>query len=105
MFREGKSVLLHLLECYILPSESCLLFSRYGNFDKLRQNITQNEGGLGKFSLSFTSFGIHFNEDNSIYCKEWAPNVHKLYLYGDFSKLHLLLCESVITYQLTVETR
>jgi len=58
---------------------------RYGNFDKLRQNITQNEGGLGKFSLSFTSFGIHFNEDNSIYCKEWAPNVHKLYLYGDFN--------------------
>jgi len=81
-----KLVFIILAEVLHIFKQTVFIIFRYGNFDKLRQNITQNEGGLGKFSFSFTSFGIHFNEDNSICCKEWAPGVHKLYLYGDFSK-------------------
>ena len=61
------------------------LFFRYGEFDKLRKEICQNEGGLNRFSLAFKTFGIHINDDNSVSCKEWAPGANQLFLYGDFS--------------------
>ena len=70
-----------VVESYLLYN----LFHRYGEFDKLRKEICSKEGGLSKFSLAFKTFGIHFNEDNSVSCKEWAPGANQLFLYGDFS--------------------
>ena len=31
------------------------------------------------------TYGIHKQSDNSIHCREWAPNLDKLYLAGDFN--------------------
>lgn len=67
-----------------------MLVFRYHEYEKIRKAISDCEGGLEKFSLSFKSFGIHIKEDNSVYCKEWAPRAHQLFLYGEFSKLYLV---------------
>lgn len=69
---------------------------RYGEFDLLRKQIEEKEGGLAKFTQAFRSFGIHCNPDNSVSCKEWAPGAKQLYLYGDFSKCLIIHYARVI---------
>lgn len=58
---------------------------RYDSFEKQKSYIDEMEGGIDQFSRAYETHGMHFNEDNSVYCKEWAPGAHQLYLYGDFN--------------------
>jgi 1,4-alpha-glucan branching enzyme len=54
--------------------------------ERLLKGISDNEGGLEKFSRAYEEFGVHVHPDNSIHCKEWAPLALALYLRGDFSE-------------------
>ena len=78
---------------------------RYGEFDLLRKQIDEKEGGLAKFTLAFQSFGIHFNPDNSVSCKEWAPGAKQLYLYGDFSKFFIYSYSSIFLTVISLKFR
>lgn len=44
------------------------------------------ESDLDSFTTGYKKFGIHINNDGSVYCLEWAPGAKQLYLTGDFSK-------------------
>ncbi|RWS27786.1 1:4-alpha-glucan-branching enzyme-like protein [Leptotrombidium deliense] len=57
---------------------------RYTEFDKRLKEIESNEG-LAKFTRSYKNFGVNVREDNSVYCKEWAPNAEAVFLRGDFN--------------------
>jgi len=46
----------------------------------------KEESNLESFTTGYKTFGIHFNNDGSVYCLEWAPGAKQLYLTGDFSK-------------------
>ena len=74
----------------LIISCSFLLVSRYGLFEKQRSDIDEAENGMDLFTRAYETFGIHFLEDNSVYCKEWAPGARQLYLYGDFSEFQFL---------------
>lgn len=41
--------------------------------------------GIEEFTQGFKEFGIHVQNDGSIFCKEWAPGAKELYLRGDFN--------------------
>ena len=44
------------------------------------------EGGISQFSTAYTDYGVLPQPDNSILCREWAPNAEAIYIRGDFSK-------------------
>ncbi|RWS04362.1 1:4-alpha-glucan-branching enzyme-like protein [Dinothrombium tinctorium] len=75
----------HLLDLdpYLNPfsGEIC---RRYTEFDAKLKAIEQLEG-LKKFVRSYKTFGINVREDNSVYCKEWAPAAEAVFLRGDFN--------------------
>jgi len=48
-----------------------------------------DESNLESFTTGYKTFGLHFNDDGSVYCLEWAPGAKQLYLTGDFSKYPL----------------
>lgn len=51
----------------------------------------EEDTGLESFTSGYKQFGIHFNNDGSVYCLEWAPGAKQIYLAGDFSEyLHFL---------------
>lgn len=47
--------------------------------------LTQLEGGLEEFTQGYKYYGLHFNPDNSVVAREWAPGAKQLYLTGDFN--------------------
>lgn len=54
-------------------------------FEKLKITLNFQSEGLDRFTSSYNEYGIHVQEDNSIYCLEWAPGADGLSLVGDFS--------------------
>lgn len=52
--------------------------------------IEKYDGGLNEFSQGYKYYGLHFQPDNSVIAREWAPGAVQLYLTGDFSKCYLL---------------
>lgn len=61
-----------------------LLF-RYAAFLDYLDRV-KAESSLESFTTAYKTFGIHFNDDGSVYCLEWAPGAKQLYLAGDFSE-------------------
>lgn len=53
--------------------------------------IVEKEGSIEKFSEGYKYYGMIFNEDNSVTCREWAPGASELYLMGEFSKIFVLI--------------
>lgn len=50
------------------------------------ERIEKHDGGLKDFSQAYKYYGLHFQQDNSVIAREWAPGAVQLYLTGDFSK-------------------
>lgn len=48
--------------------------------------IEKHDGGLKDFSQAYKYYGLHFQQDNSVIAREWAPGAVQVYLTGDFSK-------------------
>lgn len=53
--------------------------------------INETEESIKKFSEGYKYYGMIFNDDNSVTCREWAPGAVQLYLTGEFSELLLLV--------------
>lgn len=53
------------------------------------ERIEKHDGGLKDFSQAYKYYGLHFQQDNSVIAREWAPGAVQLYLTGDFSKTSL----------------
>jgi 1,4-alpha-glucan branching enzyme len=51
------------------------------------EKVSADEGGIQEFTQGYKYFGMHFNPDNSVTCREWAPGAANLFLAGDFSEL------------------
>ena len=75
------------LDPWLSPFKDALR-SRYSHAQKWIKTIEETEGGLEKFSRGFEKFGFNVHENGDVTYREWAPNVTKAYLIGDFSKLH-----------------
>ncbi|KAL0267822.1 UNVERIFIED_CONTAM: hypothetical protein PYX00_009975 [Menopon gallinae] len=58
---------------------------RWGVFKTYLDKINECEGGLDRFTRSYSQYGMVFNDDNSVTCKEWAPGAKQLYLMGEFN--------------------
>lgn len=61
------------------------IFYRYACFLDYLERVNE-ESDLDSFTTGYKKFGIHINNDGSVYCLEWAPGAKQLYLTGDFSK-------------------
>ena len=72
------------LDPWLSPFKDALR-SRYNHAQKWIKTIDEAEGGLEKFSRGFEKFGFNVHENGDIIYREWAPNVTKAYLIGDFS--------------------
>jgi len=64
------------------------LCCRYGVFKDYVDKISEIEGGLEKFTSGYKKYGMIFNRDNSVLCREWAPGAQQVHLMGDFSMLY-----------------
>lgn len=60
---------------------------RYAVFQDYIDRVNEVEGGLDNFTKGYTYYGMQFNNDNSVTCREWAPGAVQVYLMGEFSKL------------------
>lgn len=69
---------------YLKPYEKDIR-RRYALFKDYLERIETGDNNLNKFSTAYNTFGIHFNEDNSVTAKEWAPGAQELFLTGDFN--------------------
>lgn len=49
------------------------------------EKIEKHDGGLKDFSQAYKYYGLHFQQDNSVIAREWAPGAVALYLTGDFN--------------------
>ncbi|XP_063219264.1 1,4-alpha-glucan-branching enzyme isoform X2 [Bacillus rossius redtenbacheri] len=58
---------------------------RYACFRDYVDKVTDQEGGLTNFTQGYKYFGIHFNPDNSVTCREWAPGAEQVFLTGEFN--------------------
>uniref|UniRef100_T1JBA1 1,4-alpha-glucan branching enzyme n=1 Tax=Strigamia maritima TaxID=126957 RepID=T1JBA1_STRMM len=72
------------LDPYLKPFEREIR-RRYYIFKSLLNAITENEGGIGKFTRGYEKHGIHRTADNGISWLEWAPNADGVFLRGDFN--------------------
>ncbi|XP_011501571.1 PREDICTED: 1,4-alpha-glucan-branching enzyme-like [Ceratosolen solmsi marchali] len=61
---------------------------RYALFKDYLEKIESEDKDLDKFTRSYTEFGIHINEDNSVSGTEWAPGAQEIYLTGDFNNFN-----------------
>lgn len=62
-----------------------LLFFRYACFLDYLDRVN-DESNLESFTTGYKTYGIHFQNDGSVRCLEWAPGAKQLYLAGDFSE-------------------
>lgn len=74
---------LHFL-CFLLLL-SMFLFPRNNCVRDWVQRIEKHDGGLKDFSQAYKYYGLHFQQDNSVIAREWAPGAVQVYLTGDFS--------------------
>lgn len=51
--------------------------------------IEKHDGGLKDFSQAYKYYGLHFQQDNSVIAREWAPGAVQVYLTGDFSNFDI----------------
>ncbi|CAI6355682.1 unnamed protein product [Macrosiphum euphorbiae] len=57
---------------------------RYACFLDYLERV-KDESNLESFTTGYKTYGLHFNNDGSVYCLEWAPGAKQLYLTGDFN--------------------
>ncbi|VBB83794.1 Putative Glycoside Hydrolase Family 13 [Podospora comata] len=72
------------LDPYLEPFKPALK-RRFDKAQEWIKKIEKTEGGLDKFSKGADTFGIHQNDDGSIYYKEWAPNAKQAAVIGEFN--------------------
>lgn len=60
------------------------LDSIYTFYQKTLAQI-QKHSSLKDFVRSYEEYGIHIQPDNSVRCKEWAPNLGKISVAGEFN--------------------
>uniref|UniRef100_A0A1A9WPN8 1,4-alpha-glucan branching enzyme n=1 Tax=Glossina brevipalpis TaxID=37001 RepID=A0A1A9WPN8_9MUSC len=72
------------LDGYLKPYEREIR-RRHGILQDWLNKIDKLEGGLEEFSQGYKYYGLHFNDDNSVVAREWAPGAKELYLTGDFN--------------------
>lgn len=53
------------------------------------ERIEKHDGGLKDFSQAYKYYGLHFQQDNSVVAREWAPGAIQVYLTGDFSNFKI----------------
>lgn len=53
------------------------------------ERIEAHDGGLKDFSQAYKYYGLHFQQDNSVIAREWAPGAVQVYITGDFSECSL----------------
>lgn len=58
---------------------------RHNLLNEWMQRIEDSEGGIDHFSQGYRYYGLHFEPDNSVIAREWAPGAQALYLTGDFN--------------------
>ena len=58
---------------------------RYQLFKRWKETIVNTEGGYDQFTKGYLKFGLNVQPDNSVLCREWAPNAISAALTGDFS--------------------
>lgn len=60
---------------------------RYNKYKDWKNTLTQGDGDLTKFAKeSYEKCGLHIDEKTKeIHFNEWAPNVHEMYITGDFN--------------------
>ncbi|KAG5684753.1 hypothetical protein PVAND_013967 [Polypedilum vanderplanki] len=58
---------------------------RHGIVKDWLKRIDESEGGLDNFTQAYKYYGIHFQQDNSVIAREWAPGAKELFLTGDFN--------------------
>jgi len=63
-----------------------LFLRSHGVLEDWLNKINQSEGGLDGFSTAYKHYGLHFQPDNSVIAREWAPGARDVYLTGDFSE-------------------
>lgn len=85
--REKRSTFVNFL-CYTLDIFLNFndLYFRYSCFSHLYKQIQDSEG-VDTFTTAYNSYGLHFNDDGSIFWREWIPDVKEVFLRGDFSSL------------------
>eukprot|EP00116_Pleurobrachia_bachei_P002437 sb/3462699/ len=57
----------------------------YRSFSHQFSKLLAEEDSLGDLLSSYERYGIRVQPDNSVKCREWAPNLSKLCLAGDFN--------------------
>lgn len=67
------------------------LFNRNGVVRDWADRIEKHDGGLKDFSQAYKYYGLHFQQDNSVIAREWAPGAVQVYLTGDFSNSNSFL--------------
>lgn len=72
------------LDPYLKPFEREIR-RRHGIVKDWLLKIDKLEGGMETFSQAYQYYGIHFQKDNSVIVREWAPGAQQLYLTGDFN--------------------
>ncbi|KAL1493449.1 hypothetical protein ABEB36_011499 [Hypothenemus hampei] len=69
---------------YLKPYEKEIR-RRYAVFKDCLDNIDANGGGLDNYTRAYEYYGMHIQPDNSIVCREWAPNAKGFFLTGKFN--------------------
>lgn len=59
---------------------------RHGILQEWISKLDQCEGGINEFTQGYNYYGLHFQSDNSVIAREWAPGARDVYLTGDFSE-------------------
>ncbi|KRT80562.1 hypothetical protein AMK59_7074, partial [Oryctes borbonicus] len=58
---------------------------RYACLRDIQEKIDEHGGGFDEFTQAYKYYGIRVQPDNTIVCREWAPEAKGLYLTGDFN--------------------
>ncbi|XP_001361183.3 1,4-alpha-glucan-branching enzyme [Drosophila persimilis] len=61
---------------------------RHGVLQEWLDKINQGDGGMDQFTQGYKYYGLHFQPDNSVIAREWAPGAKNVYLAGDFNNWH-----------------
>lgn len=70
------------------PRGTCVFFFRYAAYQTWKEKIAM-EGGYEKFSRGYERFGFQVEKEGITY-REWAPNAVEAFVFGEFSKKHLV---------------
>jgi 1,4-alpha-glucan branching enzyme len=59
---------------------------RFAQFNQLKEQIKQSEGGYEAFSRGYEERGFVVDAENGVWYREWAPGVVGARLIGEFSE-------------------